>query len=216
MIDHKRKFIFIENPKTATSSLKRALMGDEYLKNPSDPRIGTVNHDIPEVIEAKYPTEWRDYTKFVVVRNTWGRARSFFDFYRDIAGSASYQSMSFDQWVAADTPPPDEDHLRAPMWGEGRMDDVLCQIRYVQGVDEIVVLHGFDHETRCIELRAGIERICELLGISVPAVPADENRSNRQAEPIMWRSETIDRLRLKYQEEIRRFGFQMPPSGVGD
>ncbi len=200
MIDHRRKFIFVENPKTATYSIKRALVGDENLKNPNDPRVGTSNHNIPRVIKAIYPAEWRRYTKFVVVRNTWDRAHSFFEFYRNVAGSASYQSMAFDEWVAAGTPPPEEDHLRGPMRSDGRFDDVLCQLRYTREVDEIIVLHSFDHQRRCMELKAGIERVCALLGITVPSIPTDGNRHGRSTRPITWKRETIDSLGLNMRK----------------
>lgn len=210
MIDDQRKFIFVENPKTATYSIRTALMGKENSNNPYDSRIATINHDIPEIIASKYPKKWRTYTTFVVVRNTWDRAHSFFAFYRNIARSASYQSMDFDEWVAAGCPPPVEDHFRAPMHGEGRFDDVLCQLRYIRGVDEVIVLHSFNHRDRCIELQAGIDRICRLLNITVQPLPIDRNYYGRSAKAIIWKRKTIDQLGVNYEEEIRRFGFQAP------
>lgn len=212
MIDDKRKFIFVENPKTATFSIKKALMGEESIYNSTDPRIATINHNIPMVIKAKYPEKWQNYKSFVVVRNTWDRANSFFQFYRDFAGSASYQSMSFDEWVASGFPPPEEDHLRAPMHAEGRFDDVLCQLRYVQEVDEVIVLHSFNSHDRKIELQAGIQRICSILNINTISVTADGNNYGRTSRPIAWKKETIERIRYKYKEEIEEFGFKEPLS----
>lgn len=211
MIDDQRKFIFVENPKTATYSIKHSLMGEDNVLNPLDARMATINHKTPERIKSLYPEKWQNYLTFVVVRNTWDRAHSFFDFYCKAAHSKSYQAMSFDDWVANDCPPPDEAHLRAPMHGEGRFDDALCQLRYARDVDEIIVLHSFDHQTRCRELQAGIDRISSRLGVTFQPIPVDGNNYGRSATHIAWKQATVDRLGLKYEEEINHFGFQ-PPS----
>ena len=125
---------------------------EEDSHNPLDPRLATVNHLTPMKIKAAYPQKWQDYTKFVVVRNTWDRAHSFFEFYRETNGADNYKSMTFNEWVAKDLPPPNEDHLRAIMHGEGRFDDVLDQLRYAEGVDEIIVLQDFNSQGRSKEL----------------------------------------------------------------
>jgi len=215
MIDDQRKFIFVENPKTATFSVKHTLLGEENMFNLQDSRLATINHKTPELIELKYPEKWKSYLKFVVVRNTWDRAHSFFDFYQKIALSESYQTMSFDEWVADGCLPPDEGHLSNPMKGEGRYDDVLCQLRYVHGVDEVIVLHSFDHQERCRELQAGIDRISARLNIALQPIPLDGNNHGRSTRPIVWKQETVDRLAIKYKDEIKRFGFQPPITSVG-
>ena len=209
MIDDANRLIFVENPKTATFAVKCALVGDDHLATPGV-RVATLNHDIPKVIESKYPEQWRDYTKFVVVRNTWDRAHSFFHYYRTVADSNSYQAISFDEWVAAGCPPPSEAHLRAPMHGEGRFDDVLSQLRYCEGVDEILVLQSFDHERRCQELQNGINLVCSIADIVAPSIPIDRNNFGRSNKPIVWHHKTVDLLLDKYNEEITKFGFHMP------
>lgn len=209
MIDDKNKLIFVENPKTATYAIKCAFHGNDHLNSPGV-RVSTLNHDTPQIIQSKHPEEWSTYTKFVVVRNTFDRAHSFFDFYRRIADAKSYQAISFDSWIDDGCPPPKEDHLRAPMWGEGRFDDVLCQLRYCEGVDEIIVLHSFDHSTRCRELMAGIARVCARAGIATPSIPVDKNNFGRSEEPVIWNRATLDRLKAQYAQEIEMFGFRMP------
>lgn len=209
MIDDHHRLVFVENPKTATFAVKCALRGHDHFKAPGV-RVSSINHDTPRLIKSKHPEEWSSYMTFVVVRNTWDRAHSFFDFYRRIADSESYQAISFDQWVAAGCPPPDEDHLRAPMWGEGRIDDVLCQLRYCQDVDEIIVLRSLDHRCRRRELIEGLARVCRRAGIDPPPIPVDKNNHGRSDQPVIWKRATAQRLLNVYEEEIERFGFEMP------
>ncbi len=209
MIHDLNKLIFVENPKTATYAVKWALLGNDHINAPGV-RVVTINHDTPRVIRSKYPLEWNTYLTFVVVRNTWDRAHSFFDYYRRIANSESYQAIDFDEWVAQRCPPPAEDQLRAPMHGEGRFDDVLCQLRFCEGVDEIIVLHSFDHSSRCLELNEGIARVCARAGIAAPSVPGDKNNYGRSEVPVIWKRDTVSRLYDMYEEEIKKFGFRGP------
>ncbi len=210
MIDDQRKFIYVENPKTATTSLKMVFLGEEVLIGSRDPRIASVNHNTPAVIKMNYPEKWEKYLSFVVVRNTWDRARSFFYFYRGIDGCKSYQLMNFDEWVARDCPPPDESHLSAPMHAEGRFDDVLCQLRYVEGVDEVIVLRSYDPLERSKELQAGFDRICGMLNLKTELVPTFGNRNIAVNHRFAWNHETIEYLGFKYKEEIEKFNFSPP------
>ncbi|WP_420387260.1 hypothetical protein [Roseivirga sp.] len=209
MIDDHLKLIFVENPKTGTYSIRKALLG-ENIHNPLDPRVATFNHEVPEKIRNKHPEKWRDYLSFVVIRNTWDRAYSFFNFYRNIAQSESYKSLSFDEWVAADCPPPREDHLRGPMHREGRFDDVLCQQRYAHDVNQVIVLHSFDVEKRNLELQLGVGRILSRLNRQAAQIPVDSGHHRNPDCTMVWKKETVNKLKNKYAEEIERFGFEKP------
>ncbi len=182
----------------------------KIIHNSLDPRVATVNHDIPALIRSKYPEKWLEYTSFVVVRNTWDRAHSFFTFYRNVENSESYKSISFDEWVLANCPPPKEDHLRAFMHGQGRFDDVLCQLRYVKNVDEVIVLHSFDGKKRNIELQNGMDRVCDRIGMNRVIIPTNANNQGRSTKKIEWKSATVNKLREKYSEEIEKFSFVSP------
>ncbi|OED43331.1 hypothetical protein ACH42_10355 [Endozoicomonas sp. (ex Bugula neritina AB1)] len=210
MIDDNKKYIFVENPKTATYSIKHALMGVQNVHNPFDHRIATVNHATPEVIRSKYPEKWENYTTFVVVRNTWDRAHSFFHFYRHAANSKSYQSIRFEDWVDTGCPPPKESHLRAPMHNEGRFDDTLCQLRYIKDVDEIIELHSFNHQKRCQELQTGLDHISSRLNIQPTRIPENKNNYGRSSHPVIWQKKTVHKLKAQYQTEVERFGFEAP------
>ena len=118
--------------------------------------------------------------------------------------------MGFDHWVASGCPPPDEAHLRIFMRAEGRFDDVLCQLRYTEDVDEVIVLNGFDFDARRAQLEVGLRRVCKHLGLQTPSVPVDGNNLGRPDSSFTWHSETVDRLAARYSEEISQFGFQIP------
>ncbi|MAC47300.1 MAG: hypothetical protein CMI12_10665 [Oceanospirillum sp.] len=210
MIDDQRRLIFVENPKTATNSVKAALMGKENIFNPYDPRIGTQGHHIPAILQRRYPTQWQDYTSLVVVRNTWDRAYSFFNFYTKVAGAESYEAMGFEQWVEKGCPPPKEGQLRASMHSWGIFDKPLCQLRYAEGVDEVVVLHSLDAAKRHQELTDGLNKISQSLDFPLQELPADSNHSNRSVSTEIWRKETVERIGKLFAQEIEYFGFQPP------
>lgn len=209
MIDEERQLIFVENPKTATNSVKIALMGRENIYNPLDSRIGTLGHHIPSILKKRYPDQWQNYTSFVVIRNTWDRAYSFFNFYCK-TGALSYQRVSFDEWVEKGCPPPEESHLRAPMHGWGIFDKPLCQLQYAEEVDEIILLNSFDAAERHHELCIGLNRISTMLNFPLKDVPADTNHSDRVISSEVWSKITVERIAELFSYEIQCFGFTPP------
>lgn len=186
-------------------------MGKENIYNPLDPRISTLGHQTPEIIQKRYSDKWERYTSFVVVRNTWDRALSFFTFYRKVLQSESYQAISFDEWVAKGCPAPDESHHRSPMHSWGIFDNPLCQLQYINGVDEIIKLHSFDPAIRHQELCSGLTRISSLMGFSLKPIPSDANSSGRSDIPHLWKKDTVERIRELYKEEINHLQF-LPPA----
>jgi hypothetical protein len=209
MIDDTNRLVFVESPKTGSLAIKVALRGPDH-QNAAGVRPESCNHANARMLRARHPAEWRSYLTFVCVRNTWDRARSFFEYHRDRAAAASYAATTFDDWVAAGCPPPDEPHLRDFFWKTGRFDDTLDQLRYVDGVDEIIVLHASDFGTRAREVQAGLDRVCARAGLTPPQIPHDRNNFGRSHEPVTWSRETIERLADRYREEIRIFGFEPP------
>lgn len=209
MIDDDLKLIFVENPKTGSYAIKMALMGHDFIHNPQDSRFATVSHNIPQRIKSQYPKFWDDYLSFVVVRNTWDRAHSYFTYFRLYGVAKSYQPMTFDEWVADGCPAPEDDHLKSFVNGEGRSDDLLDQMRYIHEVDEVIVLHSFDLTKRNEELQIGFDRVMDRLGRDRISVPIG-NSQGRDQEIIHWKKDTIEILREKYGEEINYFGFKAP------
>lgn len=210
MIDDQQRLIFVENPKTASSALRKALMGSDYLSNINDPRICTIGHHIPRILKAKYPDKWEIYTSMVVVRNTWDRAHSYFTYTRDLNGANSYKRCSFEEWVKRGCPAASEDHLRALLHGHGLIDDVLDQLRYIEGVDEVIVMDSFDRKVRMEQLSRGLDRMRSKYGIITGVIPENENNLGRTEKAIPWKRETIDQLYELYQKEIDLFGFKPP------
>ncbi len=208
MIDDQLKLIFVENPKTASYAIKMALMGHDFI-NTSDQRFATVNHHIPERIKSRYPKVWDEYTSFVVVRNTWDRAHSYFKYMRLYGVAESYQSLSFEEWVDQGCPPPKDNHLKSFINGEGRSDDVLDQMRYIKEVDEVIVLHSFNMTRRNEELQKGFDRVMDKIGKDRIAVPIGNNQGRNGAE-VYWDKDTVNKLQELYSEEIAHFGFEAP------
>jgi len=209
MIDKQRRLIFVENPKTATNSVKIALMGKENLYNPFDSRIATVGHHVPAILKKRYSSQWQDYTSFVVIRNTWDRAYSFFNFYCK-TGALSYQRISFDEWVEKGCPPPDEGHLRSLMRAWGIFDRPLCQLQYAEEVDEVILLNSFDATERHNELCTGLNQISTMLNFPLKDVPTDTNHSDRVMSSEIWNGVTVECIAELFSDEIQHFGF-MPP-----
>ncbi|GEM_PF-4590497 len=209
MIDYERELIFVENPKAASHSITSSLLGNIQLHNNSDKRIGTINHNTPSRIKKAYPKEWNTFNSFVIVRNTWERAVSFFNFYKNIAESEYYKSLTFDLWVQLGFPPPKEDHLRAPMHGEGRFDNVLCQLRYAEDVDEVVILNESNKKKRGQILQKEIERIFSNWNLP-PIVIGSYGSHHDTTAPHKWQEPTIEKIQKVYSKEIERFGFTPP------
>lgn len=209
MIDDQLKLIFVENSKAGSYAIKMALMGHDFISNPLDPRFPTVNHNIPDLIKQKFPKAWDEYMSFVIVRNTWDRAHSFFYYYQKYGVAESYASLTFDDWVAEGCPAPKDDHLRSIMRGEGRLDDVLDQMRYIKEVDEVIVLHSSNLNQRNEELQVGFDRVLDKAGIDRIEVPVGNNQG-RNEKKVLWKEETIMLLGERYKEEIEYFGFIAP------
>lgn len=209
MIDDKTKLIFVENPKSASSAVKQALTGVELITF-DDPRIATINHSVPAEIATKYPQKWRDYHSFVVVRNTWDRALSFFRFYTDTLKEESYQKYTFDEWVALGCPAPKQSAYRAilPFSDEGK--HVLCQMQYVEGVEHVIVLHSFEPLIRARQLREQLMALAGKLKFSLFPVRHDVNKSTRQPAKECWTAASVANIAMQFEDEINYFGFEPP------
>ena len=73
MINHKYKYIFIRQPKNASSSINRALL--THMTSPSYPEYNCMFND--GVLSDEYKSgemdKYHDYTVFTVVRNPWDK-----------------------------------------------------------------------------------------------------------------------------------------------
>ncbi len=210
MIDDFYQYIFVENPKTASYSVKHALMGEQNVHSPNDERIGSVNHKLPIEIQQQYPEKWANYNTFTVVRNTWDRAKSFFEFYRSVVCAESFQTLSFDEWVMHGCPPPKESFLKDNIRVSNQHTLILCQLRYTLDVDEIILLPSYGPLARHKELLAGLTYIADKFGFPLHPLPVDKNNSGRTPQTNDWQRQTVDKIHDMYREEIERFGFEAP------
>lgn len=210
MIDEQYQYIYVENPKTASSAIKHALMGAENVYNSYDPRVGTISHEIPRELKLKYPRQWQNYKKFVVVRNTWDRAASLFAFCTRDDYCPSLNGVSFEDWVMAGCPAPVEEMVRGMLRAFDNEPSPLCQLKFVEEVDEIIVLHEFDGAKRNQELLTGLDKVAEKFGFPLLDLPVAHNHSGRESAPLPWTKTMVDKVQSLYSEEIERFGFKAP------
>lgn len=110
IISHRHKFIFIKTRKVASSSLEKIL--DQYLGS-EDISTGSLRDETPSRnrgasihphvdchwIRDNFPTEWRSYFKFTVVRNPWDCLVSFYFFHRAIEPHKKLFSNDFNFFI---------------------------------------------------------------------------------------------------------------------
>jgi hypothetical protein len=96
IISHKHQFIFIEIPKTASTSLHTFLChqgcnSDRDFRHASALSV----RDLPE---------WNDYFKFAIVRNPYDRAVSWYEYRRrpEVNESRSMKDLSFKEFLVQD------------------------------------------------------------------------------------------------------------------
>ena len=209
MIDDNTKVIFIENPKSASTAVRRAMTGVVHM-GLDDPRVGTVSHQVPAIIAKKYPQQWLAYRSFVVVRNTWDRALSIFRFYARSLNAESYQKYNFDSWVNAGCPPPEETIHRAILPYPENGEHPFSQLQYARNVDHVITLHSADPVNRAQQLQQALVSLAQQWQFSLFPVSYDINHSARQSVSERWTSESIATIGQLFNEEINCFGFQAP------
>tara|TARA_Y100000310_G_C20149471_1_gene564018 strand:+ start:13 stop:573 length:561 start_codon:yes stop_codon:yes gene_type:complete len=92
MIIDKEKIIFIHIPKTAGTSIR------SYFKSISRRKKKPRKHATIKEIEYSFPTEYKTYKKFTVVRNPYDRILSWF-FYLKTKKNSHVQNMEFKEWL---------------------------------------------------------------------------------------------------------------------
>jgi|7_EtaG_2_1085326.scaffolds.fasta_scaffold33552_3 hypothetical protein len=86
MISHKKKFILITPPRTASNTLRLAL--DKYLAD----HLG--NHRSIAVYKKHLKGKFSNYKIFGVIRNPWSRLLSYWCFFK-----REYKGMSFEEFI---------------------------------------------------------------------------------------------------------------------
>lgn len=86
-ISQKYKTIFVHVPKNAGTSITNAFQMEDF------------GHHYWYYYAEKYPTEWHDYQKFAIIRNTWDRFVSCYEYARmpesywhSVTGKARYSA----------------------------------------------------------------------------------------------------------------------------
>ena len=93
LIAHQKKFIFVQTPRTASTSIYSILREFDQSKKQS------FIHMTAEEAKEMYPSEWRTYFKFCFVRNPWDRAYSYYSYRKGKAYGTEAHKRSFNQWL---------------------------------------------------------------------------------------------------------------------
>lgn len=86
LISHRKKFITIDIPKTATRSIRESLTPLGIIDIVGEPLLEAKFYQHGTAIQAKKQFEknewnWEEYLKFTIVRNPWTRYFSFFTYF---------------------------------------------------------------------------------------------------------------------------------------
>jgi hypothetical protein len=181
MINHKHKCIFVEVPKTGSTSI-RSIIG--YPKRP--------HLDIVE-IESQITTEqFNEYFKFGFVRNPWDRAVSLFQRKHRLTRKHKKSFVDFIKWhnYATDT-------CIHPSQKKYQLDF------FTDSVGELLV----DFIGRFENLQEDFNIVCDKIGIPQQTLPY-KNPSKHKHYTEYYDDETKQIVAKKYAKDIEYFGYK--------
>ena len=197
MVNHELRCIFIEVPKTASTSIR------ELIGHPVKPHLDLLETRALLQHEARMTRidgveDWVEdimsgYLKFSVVRNPWDRVVSL---YHRREGLQPRHHLTFEQFVdrleyASDTCIHPSPHRNQVDWlkdAEGRI-----------GVDEILRFETIDNDW----LRTG-----RRLGIDQALPHANRNPDDRQPYSTFYDGRLRDRVAALFAEDIEALGYR--------
>ena len=192
MISRKHKFIFIEIPKTATTSIREAIRPfSDPIKG--EPKIVLWKDALRErhytynEHAVKYPEECKNFFKFTFVRNPWCRMASFYIFQKNsnfLALPSLSATASFKDLLLAS-----EDYIE------------LTQYDYVNGFDDNSFIGRFE------SLQQDFDIICDKIGISRQQLP-HSNKTEHKYYAEYYDDEAREIVAEKYAKDIEYFGYE--------
>lgn len=179
MISHSHKFLFIQIPKTATSSIHGSLA--RYMKYDYS-KIG--RHSKYSEAARFYP-ESKNYFKFAFVRNPWDRLLSFYFFKKtDRAKIKIPDNLSFKDFILTEA-------------GQTKCN----QYSYIDGFDVNFFIGRFEN------LQEDFDKICETIDIPKRKLPlGNVTEHNHYTE--YYDNETRKLVSEQYAKDIERFGYE--------
>lgn len=181
MISHKHKFLFIQIPKTATSSIHDVLaqhMEYDYAKISRHAKYSEASEFYPEC---------KNYFKFCFVRNPWDRLLSFYFFKKTDKAK---------QKIPKDLPLKDF-LLTSLLSGQTAFD----QYSYIDGFDGNSFIGQFEN------LQQDFDAICDIIGLSHQRLP-HTNKSNHKHYTEYYDDETRELVAKKFARDIEHFGYK--------
>lgn len=199
MICQKHKFIFIQIPKTATTSISKVIrpfsdLTKEEQKIVITPALGKLwrnalraRHSTYNEYAAKHPEECKNFFKFAFVRNPWCRMASFYIFQKNsnfLALPSLSATASFKDFLLAS-----EDYIE------------LTQYDYVNGFDDNSFIGRFEN------LQQDFDIICDKIGIPRQKLP-HSNKTEHKHYAEYYDDETREIVAQKYADDIKFFGYK--------
>lgn len=210
MISHKYKCIFIEVPKTGSTSIRSILgkpikphldiqeiesswmyEGESFLNKKS---LRKTYNLIPENIRQKIGKNWfANYFKFGFVRNPWDRVVSLY--YRT-EGIQKFKEMSFEEFV--DWIQNSSDTCKHPSTHK-------YQIDWFKDSDGEIAL---DFIGKFENLEQDFNFVCQKIGIDAKLPHKNKNSQKRKHYREYYNDKTKDIIAKKFDLDIEYFGYE--------
>ncbi len=179
MISHSHNFLFIEIPKTATSSIHSVLaqhMEYDHTKISRHAKYSEL---------AEFYPESKNYFKFSFVRNPWDRLLSFYFFKKtDLAKIKISDNLSFKDFVLT-------------VKGLPKFN----QYSYIESFDNNSYIGKFEN------LQQDFDIVCDKIGMSRQQLP-HKNKSKHKHYTEYYDDETRQIVAQKYARDIDYFGYE--------
>ena len=181
MINHDLKCIFVEVPKTGSTSI-RSIIGQ-----PETPHL-----DIRQIKNEIKPEEFDTYFKFGFVRNPWDRAVSLYNRKEGVQLKHKISFADFARWhdYATDT-------CIHPTRKKYQLDF------FTNSAGELLV----DFIGKFENLQEDFSSICDKIGIPRQELP-HENKTNHKHYTEYYDDETREIVAQKYAKDIEYFGYE--------
>jgi hypothetical protein len=182
MVNHEIECIFVEIPKTASSSV-RAVIG-----KPNNPHL-----NICQILRTMDPVKFEEYFKFSFVRNPWDRVVSL---YMRQEGLVVRKHMSFEQFVD---------------WIQYSSATCLHPLPHVNQLDWLVDQHGnmmMDYVGRFERLNDDWEVISGKLNITNRLSHINKNNLKDKHYSEYYNERTKNVVADKFRRDIEYFGYE--------
>jgi hypothetical protein len=195
-IDHEKKFIFVHTPRCAGSSITTALApglpewSGAIDMEASQARLGRYHWPAFE-IATRAPNFFKDYFTFAFVRNPWSRIASVYFYARSRAHHPFHQAATTLEFA---------DFVRAHVKKEKRdMSFFVCSKKGKVIVDHVAIFENFANELAALSAKLGVPN-------EIPVINA--SKSKNVPYQSLYTPETHDLIALRYEQDIKTFGFE--------